>query len=169
MRGKGIALGLSVFAAGSLGQLAGIRINHSPSMPRGAWLEQKPTGRAYKVGDIVAVCPPLVNWQKRYLDPGTCPNRFEPMLKPVAAIEGDLVVIASDGIWINFDHIPDSVPLVRDGQGRALPAIPPGRYPVDAGQVWLIVPRADSFDSRYLGPVSTDTIVGFATPVLVWR
>jgi conjugative transfer signal peptidase TraF len=148
---------------------AGIRWNHTPSMPVGVWLQRPSMGGGYTAGDIVEVCPALTAWERVYVVAGDCPNGREPMLKPIAAIPGDTVSIDSSGVVVNGKPIPDTAALMHDRQGRELHPFPAGQYAVAAGEVWLIVSRSDSLDSRYLGPVSIAAIRGLAVPVWVWK
>jgi conjugative transfer signal peptidase TraF len=145
----------------------GLRLNQSASMPQGIWIERSNAGHAYAVGDIVEACPHLADWQRIYLGAGDCPNGSEPMLKPVAAVPGDTVSVNSLRVVINGKPIPATAPLAHDRQGRTLRPFAAGRYTVQAGEVWLIVPRSDSLDSRYLGPVSIADVRGLAAPVWV--
>jgi conjugative transfer signal peptidase TraF len=137
-------------------------------MPIGVWLERPSTG-AYTVGTVVEVCPALTAWERVYLAPGDCSTGLEPMLKPIAAVAGDQVVVGPNGVAVNGAAIPNSAPLAHDPSGRLLHPYPAGTYDVAPGQVWLIVPRADSLDGRYLGPVPTADIRSLATPLLVSR
>jgi conjugative transfer signal peptidase TraF len=148
---------------------AGIRWNHTRSMPIGVWRERPSTAGGYTAGDVVEVCPALAAWERVYVAAGGCPNGREPMLKPIAAIPGDTVLIDSSGVIVNGKPIPDTAALVHDRQGRELHPFPAGRYTVPSGQVWLIVSHSDSLDSRYLGPVSTAAIRGLVAPVWVWK
>jgi conjugative transfer signal peptidase TraF len=106
IHGRPVVVALCVVAALILGTLvaarfAGLRINAIDSMPRGLWrvAQDKPIER----GDIVAICPPE-NWVIReaagrgYIPVGECPGGYEPLVKPVAAVGGDLVTVAPDGI-----------------------------------------------------------------------
>src|SRR3978361_591028 len=85
------AIGLaSVLAMALAGQAAGIRLNHTASMPIGVWLTHPiDPDHVYTTRDIVEVCPPLAQWEQVYLALGNCPSGREPMLKPIAAIAGD--------------------------------------------------------------------------------
>jgi conjugative transfer signal peptidase TraF len=161
----GVAMvSLMTFGASSV---VGLRVNASRSMPRGLWLEWKAPGIPYHVGDVVVVCPPLEGWQRNYVSAGNCPTHLEPMLKPIAAVEGDQVTVSPDGVSVNGTLISDSFPLNLDGSGRLMQPYPKGAYTVQPGQVWFVVPLWYSFDSRYFGPVSTADIQGRAKPVWV--
>lgn len=169
--GKLSAIGMAgALCIVSAAPVAGIRLNHSPSMPLGIWLARGAgPGRAYAAGDVVEACPRLIGGQAAHLGPGGCPTGREPMLKPVAAVAGDRVTVSALGVTVNGVAVPHSAPLAHDGRGRTLPPYPAGTYAVPAGHVWLLVPRPDSLDSRYLGPVPTADIIGTASPLWVWR
>lgn len=146
---------------------AGVRFNASVSMPRGLWVEtaKRPVTR----GDIVVACLPDGDVQRRYLGPGGCPDgRREPVLKPVAAVAGDVVAVDDAGVTVNGATLPNTAPMDRDGAGRVL-VHQAGTFIVPDGAVWLIVQRRDSYDSRYFGAVRVDQIEAVAAPLLVWR
>ena len=165
-----IVIGMAaIMATGFAAQGSGIRLNSSPSMPLGIWIGHKAAAHDYAVGDIVLVCPALTEAQRVYLKPGTCANGLEPMLKPIAAGAGDRVETGPTGITINGHSLPNTAPLTRNGRGDPIQAYPFGTQVVRPAEVWLIVPRPDSFDSRYIGPVPVSDIVSLAAPVLVWR
>ena len=145
---------------------SGLRWNHTPSMPTGLWLE-RPAPVGYVAGDVVEACPVLADWQRVYLSPGDCPGALEPMLKPVAAVPGDQVAVDQNDVSVNGMVLPYSAALTHDSRGRPLHPFPPGTYEVAPGYVWLMVPRRDSLDSRYLGPVAITNIRGLAVPLWV--
>jgi len=167
MRKPAILLLASITTA-ALGYAAGLRVNASPSMPRGLWLEAKMTPGEIARGDIVVACLPPDQFQRRYLSPGFCDTGLEPVVKPVVAVAGDTVEATAEGVAVNGYLLPDTAPRSRDGQGRPL-LHATGFTVVSPGFVWLVVQRADSFDSRYVGPIPIDFIRGSATPVAVWR
>ena len=101
--------------------------------------------------------------------PGTCPGGSAPLVKPIAAVPGDDVVIDQNGVVVNGQPIPNSAPLADDrgASGRVLRAVPPGSYVVMQDSVWVVSghdPR--SYDSRYWGPLPVNAITGRAVPVL---
>ncbi|MDE3029355.1 MAG: S26 family signal peptidase, partial [Paracoccaceae bacterium] len=82
-------------------QAAGFRLNMTASAPEGLWqiVEGAPL-KTIRRGMIVSVCPPdapvvRAMRAKGYLEPGFCPSGTVPFLKPVAAIPGDVVTVAS--------------------------------------------------------------------------
>jgi conjugative transfer signal peptidase TraF len=159
---------MSIVLAGA----AGLRVNATTSMPRGLWRVAATEARVER-GEIVSVCPSdgaaiREAARRGYISAGPCPGGYEPLVKPVAAIAGDLVTITAGGVAVNGEPMADTAPLEEDSAGRQLRPIPAGTYRVPAGAVWLLSghdPR--SFDSRYFGAVPTANIQGLARPVWV--
>ena len=163
-------LGLAYWASNA----QGYRINPTPSLPQGIW-QQIPLSQPLQRGQIVFVClpPSALSRQAKdrgYLYYGNCPGGYAPLLKPVAAVPGDIVTMSNQGIRVNGQWLPNSVPSQGDSQQRPLTAVPSGRYVVKPGTVWLISTYyAQSFDSRYFGPVPIHQIQGTAKPVWLWH
>jgi conjugative transfer signal peptidase TraF len=153
---------------------AGYRLNRTDSMPIGLW-RVAPAPATLHRGDIVTACLPAgpvaqLALTRAYVEPGSCPSRSMPLVKPVAAVAGDTVRITAAGIAVNGAAIPNSTALSRDAAGRPLHPIPPGSYHVAPSTVWLLSTRvADSFDSRYLGPLPRSAVQSVARPVWVLR
>src|SRR5690349_11619406 len=94
---------------------AGIRINHTPSLPMGIWGIEPLHGQPQQ-GQIVSVCPPDTDILRKardrgYVSWGRCPGGYEPMLKPVIAIPGDVVSITARGVTVNGVPVSNSVRL----------------------------------------------------------
>src|SRR4051794_9257651 len=109
----------AVFTAGKLG----LRFNTSPSVPIGFYLL---SDRAPFRGDYVAACPPpwsvfKVARAHGYLGHGPCPGDFVPILKVLAAADGDDVRIERDGVRINAVLWRSSAPQPSDRSGWVLP------------------------------------------------
>jgi conjugative transfer signal peptidase TraF len=123
-------------------------------------------------GSIIVVCPPENDVARQgarrgYLGPGNCPGGSEPLVKPVAAVAGDLVEVSPAGVSVNGFRVPSSAPLWRDSAGRSLAPLV-GVHLIRPGELWLLSGRdARSFDSRYFGPVPLANVRGVARPVLV--
>lgn len=161
-----------IAASALVAHAAGLRVNATASMPLGLWrLETTP--RSLRVGEIVVFCPPdsaafREAVDRGYLAHGACPGGFEPLIKPVAAIPGDLVTVAADGVAVNGEPVPGTAPLARDTAGRPLLAVPAGSYHVTSGEVWLFSGHLrESWDSRYFGAVPAAGVQGVARPVWV--
>ena len=155
-----------------LAETTGLRVNATASMPRGLWRVQAAATRIER-GEVVSVCPPdsvamREAARRGYIPAGACPGGYEPLVKPVAAIAGDLVTVTAHGVAVNGEPVADTAQLEEDSAGRPLRPIPPGVYRVPPDAVWLLSghdPR--SFDSRYFGAVPVASIQGVAHPVWV--
>ena len=83
----------------------------------------------------------------------------------IVAQGGDVVCAADDAIFINSRVVAER--LVRDRLGRPLPNWS-GCHLLDSGGAFLLmVGRADSFDSRYFGPIPTAAIIGRLVPLWI--
>jgi type IV secretory pathway protease TraF len=88
------------------------------------------------------------------------------VLKPVIAVAGDVVEIGPDAVTVNNRRFNASASATVASLGRALPHPVWGRYIVGADELWLVSTRVpNSWDSRYLGPVSTAQVWSVARPV----
>ena len=134
-----------------LAMVAGLRINVSASIPVGAYLESR----------VPATIDPGILVLVRQ------PGQTLRSVKPVGAVEGDVICRLGNRIWIRgIDYGP-----VYDGwQGQPLPvaindgcclAVPPG-YTFLASAV----PR--SYDSRYYGLIPVAQLEGVVTPLFTW-
>jgi conjugative transfer signal peptidase TraF len=155
-----------VFGAVTVARDRGVSINVTPSMPIGIWII-RPVNAPIARGAIVSFCHAHRRRSakpSRPADHGPCPDGAWPLLKPVAALPGDLVVIDSAGITINGQLVPNSQRQSR----RGLAAIAPGSYRVGEGELWVVSSlHTHSFDSRYFGPIHAAAVRGEAIPVLV--
>jgi conjugative transfer signal peptidase TraF len=177
IRRTGIVFGAWALAAGFLilgayCNQAGYRLNQTISMPMG-WYHLTPRGdRPLKRGMLVVFCSPpskvfAYAIQRHYLKAGPCPNHTQPLLKPVAAISGDTVILSPSGVQINGRMLTPSPVLSRDSAGRPIPHLVWGEYRIQPYEIWLISTYSThSFDSRYFGPIRLSQIQWIATPIL---
>lgn len=132
--------------------------NASASAPIGLWRIR--TGVPLRQGDMVlARMPPALASlaaERRYIP------RNVPLLKRIAARNGDTVCALDNRIFVNAD--PVAVTLDQDRQGRRLPRWQ-GCELLHNGRIFLLMDRQDSFDGRYFGPVDGHMIIGKATPL----
>ena len=163
-----LSAGCTVIAA----WLLGLHWNASASMPTGLYRTTALAAPPVR-GDTVLFClagdAAVVGLQRGYLEAGACPGGSAPLVKPIAAVPGDAVVIDQQGVVVNGQSIPNSAPRAVDPSGRELSvAVPPGSYVVRQDSVWVVSghdPR--SYDSRYWGPLPVNAITGRAVPVLI--
>ena len=164
-----VACAATGIAAALTAHGTGLVINATPSMARGVWQQ---TDQPLARGVVVIACPPPtaaleVGVDRHYLGDGDCPGRYEPLIKPIAAMPGDTVVVRPSGaIEVNGTPLENSRSLRNDEAGRHLTGVPAGTYTVAPGHVWLISTYSPlSFDSRYLGPVPISSIRGTVKPL----
>ena len=159
-----LAVGLALAAA----ELTGLRYNSTPSVPLGLYREvDRPAGRGVLVFFCLDERGARFARGRGYVSPGRdCPGGTVPLLKPVAAIPGDRVVVAPRGVTVNGRPVLNSAPRPRDSAGRPLAAATGGVVP--RGSVWILSDHTPaSYDSRYFGAVPVDQILASAAPVLV--
>ena len=133
--------------------------NASASAPIG--LYEVRSQSTFARGELVLVSPP--QWVRTFAaSRGYLPNTV-PMVKRIAAKNGDIVCRERDAITIN--HLVVAHALLADRTGRALPTWS-GCHRLGEGEIFLLMDgvRA-SFDSRYFGPVPTTLIVGKVVPL----
>jgi len=168
------AAGATMLATLATAYQAGVRVNTTPSMPIGLWAIAS-ARTVPRRGDIVTVClpdgPALRQAMRRgYIAAGVCPDRAEPLVKPVAAVGGDLVTVSVTGISVNATPVANTAPLARDEAGRVLHPVPAGSYRVAPGELWLLSGHdTRSFDSRYFGAVPVTNVLGVVHPLWVLR
>ena len=151
----------------------GYRFNETPSVPVGIW-RVLPANGPLRRGQIVSVCPPptpifLDAKARGYLSTGSCPGGLEPMLKPIAALESDVVEQTSDGIRVNGELLLHSIAFAADRQGRPLPKLIGMRLVISKAEIFLVSGHERSFDGRYFGPLPLSAIRGVAAPIWIAR
>ena len=133
-----------------------LRLNVSPSVPYGLY-RLAPLTRPLARGTLVVLPVPrsVRPWHARWV----------PLLKPVAAVAGDLVCLWDHGLCVAGQWYG---PLWREAAGRPLPQIR-GCFRVPEGAVFLASPLPTSLDGRYFGVTPLATLTAQAMPVLTWR
>ena len=152
----------------------GYRIITTPSVPEGIW-KVEPVRAPIRRGQFVWLCPPdtkifRLAKNRGYTPDGDCPGGYMHLIKPVAAVEGDRLEMSRLGVRVNGKSILNSVPMEKDSNGRWMPIYKLGTYQVPHGVIWFISPyHAQSFDSRYFGPLETLRAEGLAIPIWINR
>ena len=125
---------------------AGLRINPTPSLPKGIYRVSPGTPGK---GDLVSFClegeyAALAD-ERSYLQAGSCPSGLRPLLKRLAGLPGDSV---------NLDNL-----TIRalDSQGRPMPSALRGGV-IPSGMALVLADHPGSFDSRYFGLVPLDPL-----------
>jgi len=156
----GVLVGVGlILAAFAIGKRPTFVWNASPSLPMGLY---RVTRRSPQLGDTVLVrLPPglvVLAARRGYLPVSAY------LLKPVAAVSGDLVCRIGARIYTRGRLV--SV-RQRDGRGRPMPTWY-GCRRLGTGELFLVAENADSFDSRYFGPVLHRAVAGLAVRIWVF-
>ena len=130
--------------------------NASPSVPIGLYSlsSRQPSKRRLAV---IRLPEPFLGLAhvRGYLPAGTL------LIKPVAATAGDLV--CRHGATVTINGRTAALAKTADARGRLLPRWR-GCMRLTASQVFLLAAGADSFDSRYVGPLDRRYVLGTALP-----
>lgn len=141
----------------------------TPSVPLGVYARVPGEANA---GDFVEICPArdsliLFGLERGYLVKGRCPSGVRPLLKLAVALPGDFVTISKRGVQVNGGLVADSKPLIHDSNGRPLEHFKMSRKLLEDEIVVLGV-AANSFDSRYFGPLHFSSVRSRMTHVWRW-
>lgn len=148
-----IVLGLLALLFNLPRLLGSYRLNLTGSAPRGLY---RITSEPIHHDSWVVFCPPErvteLALERGYISHGTCPGGVKPLLKRVAALPGDEVLITPDNFLTQGLSLPRAI---HDRQGRPLYRLPPQALRVLPGEVWVYSSYSErSWDSRYWGPVA---------------
>ncbi len=89
-------------------------------------------------------------------------------MKKILAVQGDVVAIGTDGVRVNSQLLPLSIPIKADGAGRPLPEYK-GSWVLDSAEVLVMSDsNSVSFDGRYFGPIQRSQIEGVIRPIFTW-
>jgi conjugative transfer signal peptidase TraF len=133
--------------------------NASPSVPIGLYrLASRPPQTAPLA--VIRLPEPLrvLAEARGYLRKGVL------LIKPVVAGAGDTVCRHGALVMINGRIAARARSL--DAAGRSLP-VWSGCFKLGANDIIVLAADPDSFDSRYMGPIDSTDVVGFALPIWV--
>lgn len=141
-----------------------LRLNTSHSSPPGLYaISPEPLAHDTWVIACLDEATTRYGLERAYLPPGDCPGGGRPVLKRVAALPGDRVVVTEDEVATRDLRLQR---FTTDRLGRPVRRLSAGTYTVAPGTVWLYSdysPR--SWDSRYWGPVALESV---ETAVPLW-
>ncbi|MHB1098013.1 MAG: S26 family signal peptidase [Burkholderiales bacterium] len=138
----------------------GVRVNWTCSEPLGVyWI--RPIAAPLRVGQMIEFCPPVRRYS--FMLQGGCPGGSDPFFKEIVGVPGYWVTVTASGVTINGLMLPGSRPRrhARSDPSIALPVLR-GTFRLGPGQYWTYgsgLP-AESFDSRYWGPVGIGAVRG---------
>lgn len=157
------SVAVGCFAFFTAAYALGYHVNITKSYPLGIY--QKVMTSEYQRGDLVIFCPPkrevfAYALQQGWLVPGSCPSATISMMKKIAGIEGDTILI-DKFVYINGIKQPNS--LVQNIPYKARSA------QLQKNEVLLLSDYSSmSFDGRYFGAITKNHILGKVTPVYTW-
>ena len=137
---------MALICGGFLAHATGLRINPTPSLPKGVY--RIVPGEPAK-GDFVTFCLrgefAVLARERGYLQAGPCESGLRPLLKRLAGLPGDSIDAASLAV------------RTVDSQGRPMPsALRSGVIP--SGMALVLADHEGSFDSRYFGLVPLESL-----------
>jgi conjugative transfer signal peptidase TraF len=145
--------------------------NPTESIDPGLYLMQDRVAMVeLKKGDLVSACIPAGPMAEIFKNRGyvpdspRCSSGLAPIIKPVAALEGDFVSISEAGVFINGELIPRSKVYSTDSKGRSIEHLPLGwTKTLGPNEIFVMATRLErSLDSRYYGVLQTTDLVGKA-------
>jgi conjugative transfer signal peptidase TraF len=146
----------------SIHHIWGIIINYTASLPKGLY-RLHPLAPDIERDMLVALHVPApfkdMVYGRGWLFKGSL------VLKPVAAVAGDRILITDEGLSINKRYVGPVYSY--DTQGLPLPVLRMS-YTLKEGQIFLASTYPRSFDSRYFGPVNTKDIIAQVIPLFTF-
>jgi conjugative transfer signal peptidase TraF len=168
-----ILIGVLAFAVGlSAGiQRSGLLMNYSDSVPLGLYW-RVPANSVNRATSYAGFCLPRATANAAIqagLDvvPGTCPGGLAPVMKPVICPSPEHPLIYdARGFSFAGKLLRNTAPKARSRTGMPLEHYPFGAY---TNGIWAVSDfNANSYDSRYFGPVAPGAIRFDAKPVWTW-
>jgi conjugative transfer signal peptidase TraF len=153
--------------------LGGYVWNFTNSFPLGLWKIEK-LNSSVAAGDVILICPPepIASQaiergyiHKSLLGSIYCASGL-PLIKEVAATEGQTIEWALNRLFIDGQPILFSQAATYDEKGRELTHYKGGVVP--KGFVFVHAYTGGSYDSRYFGPIPESGVLGLAKPVFVF-
>jgi conjugative transfer signal peptidase TraF len=163
--------GVFVLLIGYGAYVTGARVNTTHSIPLGLyWLIDRPIEK----GAYVIFCPPPsdlfdeAKW-RGYFKAGFCPGKYQYLMKKVLAVKHDKVSVSDEGVRVNGELLPFSLPLNADSTGRPLPILR-AKYELGDTDLLLMTDISQkSFDSRYFGLILQSQIQGVIRPIFTFN
>lgn len=134
-----------------------VRVNVSPSVPFGLY-HLTALDSPLRPGTLVVLPVPDVMrpWWREW---------WVPLLKPVAAVGGDVVCVEQGWLRVGGDWLG---PVLAEAHGKLLPHWE-GCHVVPEDHVFLASDAPHSLDSRYFNSVPISQLTAAAVPLLTWR
>jgi conjugative transfer signal peptidase TraF len=148
-------------------QHSGLLMNYSDSVPIG--LYRRVSANAGRYAGFCLPSATATGALRAGLDvvSGPCPGGLAPVLKPVIYPSPKQPLIYDPrGFSFNGKLLPNTAPKARSRTGVPLAHYLFGTY---TNGTWAVSDfNANSYDSRYFGPVAPEAIRFYAKPLLTW-
>lgn len=143
-----------------------VTINLTPSIPVGVYLKTSDPNAPYT---RFCLDPKYVAVLRNHgvVSHGSCPDGSEPLIKPVIhATPTDPIILTAEGFRYRGKLLPNTVPKAIALDGKPLEHWAFGIYRSD---MWAVSSyNANSYDSRYFGPINKASIVSRARLLLTF-
>lgn len=144
---RGLFAVLWLLMVGLLAHASGLRVNPTPSLPKGVY--RIVPGQDLAKGDLVSFClqggfADLAK-ERGYLQAGSCENGLRPLLKRLAGLPGDYIQAGSMAV------------RAVDSLGRPMLSILHSGV-IPSGMALVLADHEGSFDSRYFGLVPLESL-----------
>ena len=142
----------------------GYRFNPTSSAPVGVWKISERDPAAVDIGQYVLICPPqhdvlnkLVKQGRMFR--GKCDSGTVPFIKEVVAKGSGSFRVESDGVYINDVLLESTEPYPWEN-------LTPAEAAIIAADEFVAIQtmHPGSIDSRYIGPMRIDDVIGVIEP-----
>jgi conjugative transfer signal peptidase TraF len=93
-----------------------------------------------------------------------CGGTLAPLIKEIAAVEGDTVEVTTGGLVLNGTLRTGTALLSFSSRGKPLPQASSQKIP--RGELFLLGSSPESLDSRYFGTIPIRDVQGVLTRIL---
>ncbi|HTU48408.1 MAG TPA: hypothetical protein VMF91_25330 [Bryobacteraceae bacterium] len=152
-------------------QRSALVMNYSDSVPLGLY-RRVPASSAIRAIEYAGFCLPSATARAALhagleITPGPCPGGLAPVMKPVICPSPEHPLIYdARGFSFAGKLLRNTAPKARSRTGMPLEHYPFGVY---TNGIWAVSDfNANSYDSRYFGPLAPDAIRFDAKPVWTW-
>jgi conjugative transfer signal peptidase TraF len=148
-------------------QHSGLLMNYSDSVPIGLYRRVPPSMASYGGFCLPSSTANIALRAGLDVVPGACSGGLAPVLKPLLyASPKQPLIYDARGFSFNGKLLPNTAPKVHSRTGLPLEHYAFGTY---TNGVWAVSDfNANSYDSRYFGPVAPDAIRLYAKPLWTW-
>lgn len=121
----------------------------------------------YLLGKLVILCTnELSEMFVRKQTEGFCTNQRMPLLKRVIAVNGDVISINENGVFVNGIYQNLSKPLTEGINNEPLPKLNIDKRQLTKNEIIVLGNSSTSWDSRYWGIADSSQVIAVVKPLL---